>query len=666
MTTAANLNPAMRKALKRNAARWAHKLAQKWAPPERIGTMDWANKHRWMSEVETARPGKYSIHVTPALALPGGPLEAIDDPNVEEVCCQKSAQVAWTSGVLGNALGRWIDVDPSPIIGLFPKDGAAKEYVAEKFEPMVEATPRLRDKIDLRSRKLQQRQQFKRFPGGFLKLVGSNSPSSVKSTPSPRGFVEEPDDCNLNLKGQGDSILLLKERGKTYGRGRKKYIIGGTPTIAGISSIEAEMQLSDKRRCLVPCHHCGESHELSFDNLVCPTTAEQPHPIYGAFRPEQTVYACPHCGSEWNDREKNANLRRGSWVATAEFRGVAGYYMNELLSTFPDSRFAKLMEKWLSAQHNAEQGDFSDLIVFTNSSMGLAYQFKGDAPEVDELKDRAEEYAEKTIPRGGLLVTAGVDVQHDRLAVVIRAWGRGEESWLIYWGELYGNTMDKTDPVFDELDKLMTTGFEHESGASLRVSAVGIDSSDGHTSDAIYHYVRARQRHGVMAVKGASLNSENKEIFSRPKVSDDTNRQNTKADKYGLRPFIVGTHKAKDLIDARIRLKGIGPGRMHWYQDVRPDYWEQLTAEVKAPHPRNPRKRVWQKKAGKPNEALDCEVYALHAARSCRTHVLRASDWDRLEATLTQTTLFESPAVATAQQPAAPQRKRRRMRNRSV
>lgn len=665
MNPAANLNRKMRRALKRNAARWASKLAKKWAPPERIGTMDWANKHRWMSEVETARPGKYSIHVTPALALPGGPLEAIDDPNVEEVCCQKSAQVAWTSGVLGNALGRWIDIDPSPIIGLFPKDGAAKEYVAEKFEPMVEATPRLRNKIDLRSRKLQQRQQFKRFPGGFLKLVGSNSPSSVKSTPSPRGFVEEPDDCNLNLKGQGDSILLLKERGKTYGRGRKKYIIGGTPTIAGFSAIEAEMQLSDKRRCYVPCHHCGESHELSFDNLVCPATAEKPHPIFGLFRPEKTIYACPHCGGEWNDQDKNANIRKGSWIATADFRGIAGYYFNELLSTFPDSRFAKLMEKWLTAIHSAEQGDFSDLIVFTNNQKGLTYEFKGDAPEVDELKDRAEEYAEKTIPWGGLLVTAGIDVQHDRLAVVIRAWGRGEESWLIYWGEMYGNTMDKVDPVWAELDKLLTTGFEHESGASLRVSALTIDSSDGHTSDAVYDYVRARQRHGVMAGKGASINSENKEIFSRPKISDDTNTKNTKADKYGLRPFIVGTHKAKDLIASRIRLKGTGPGRMHWYQDVRPDYWEQLTAEVKAPHPRNPRKRVWQKKAGKPNEALDCEVYALHAARSCRTHVLRASDWDRLEATLTQTTLFESPAEIPAQ-PTAGRRRGRRMRNRSV
>lgn len=656
----------MRCRLKRNAKRWIRSVALRLAPPERISTKDWANKYRWMSEVETSRPGKYRVEVTPYLALPGGPLEAVDDPNVEEVCCQKSAQVAWTSGVLGNTLARWIDIDPSPIIGLFPKDGAAKEYVAEKFEPMVEATPRLRNKIDLRSRKLQQRQQFKRFPGGFLKLVGSNSPASVKSTPSPRGFVEEPDDCNLNLKGQGDSILLLKERGKTYGRGRKKYIIGGTPTIAGISSIEAEMQLSDQRRCLVPCHHCGEEHQLTFDNLVCPVDNARQHSVYGNHCTDRTLYACPHCGGEWSDFEKNANVRRGRWVATADFRGIAGFYINELYSPFPDSRFAKLMEKWLSAKHAAEQGDFSDLIVFTNSSMGISYEFKGDAPEVDELRDRVEDYDEKTVPRGGLLLTAGVDIQHDRLAVIVRAWGRGEESWLVWWGELYGNVIDKMDPVWAELDKLLTTGFEHESGATLRVAAVSIDSSDGQTSDAVYHYVRARQRHGVMAIKGASLNSENREIFSRPRISDDTNRKNTKADKYGLRPFIVGTHKAKDLIDARIRLLGAGPGRMHWYRDVRGDYWAQLTAEVKAPAPRNPRKRVWQKKAGKPNEALDCEVYSLHAARSCRTHVMTHGDWDKLEQQLTQTTLFEEPQPVPRASPQQRRRGRRQNRNSSI
>lgn len=654
----------MRRRMRRNAKRWAKRLATRFSPPERIGTAGWANKYRWLSEVETARPGKYQASVTPYLAMPEGPLAAIDDPNVEEVCCQKSAQAAWTSGVLGNALGRWIDIDPSPIIGLFPKASSAKEYMLEKFEPMIEATPRLRTKVDLRSRKLAQKQDFKRFPGGFLKLVGSNSTASVKSTPAPRGFVEEPDDCNINIKGQGDSILLLKERGKTYNRGRKKWIIGGTPTLKGLSAIEAEMQLSDQRRCFVPCHHCGESHALSFDNLVCPESDDpdaSSHEVYGRSQPERTFYCCPHCGGTWNDHEKNANVRRGRWIATAPFRGIAGFYLNELYSPFPDSRFARLMEKWLSARHEADQGDQSALIVFTNSSMGLPYEFQGDQPEVDELRERAEPYPENTVPRGGVVLTAGVDVQHDRLAVIVRAWGRGEESWLVYWGELHGNPMDKMDPVWSELDQLLTHSYEHEGGALLRIAAASIDSSDGQTSDAVYSYVRARQKHGVMAIKGSSvMNAATKEIFSRPRISDDANRKNTKADKYGLRPFVVGTHKAKDLIDVRMRLTGSGPGRMHWYDDVRPDYWDQLTAEVLAPAPRDPKRRVWQKKAGRRNEALDCEVYALHASRSCRVHVLTPAEWDALERQLTQTTLFDEPNSAVRIAPPAGRRRGRR------
>lgn len=99
-----------------------------------------------------------------------------------------------------------------------------------------------------------------------------------------------------------------------------------------------------------------------------------------------------------------------------------------------------------------------------------------------------------------------------------------------------------------------------------------------------------------------------------------------------MTPFIVGTSRAKDLIlgvDAkagRIKLVGDGPGHMHWYSGVRPDYWEQITSEVKAPTSRSSR-RVWQKKSGVRNEALDCEVYALHAARSLKLHLWSSDRW---------------------------------------
>ncbi|AQZ96639.1 terminase [Halopseudomonas phragmitis] len=611
-----------------------------------MSIIQWAIKYRWLAPEEAARPGKYRFEVTPHLIWPGGPLEALDDPAVMEIVGRKSAQVAWTSGVLGNALGKWIDIDPSPVLVLFPKAEAAKQYVAEKLEPMIEATPRLRKKIDLRSRKLQQRQDFKKFPGGFLKLVGSNSPASVKSTPVPRVAVEEPDDCNLNLRGQGDSIKLAKERLKTFRR--SKIIIGGTPTIKGLSAIDAELELSDKRVGLVPCHECGHEHALSFDHLHCPEDPDYQHEVYGNHRPELTYYACPHCGARWDDNQKNANLKRGRWEATAEFRGIAGYILNELYATFYGSRFEVLMEKKLQAEHAAAQGNIGPMIAYVNSSKGESYEYQSDAPKTDELERRAEAYGELTAPKGVLLITVGVDVQHDRLAVLMVGWGRGEESWRLYWGELHGNPLDVKDPVWVELDKLLATQVKSEHGCQMVVSAAGIDCSDGTSSDAVYTYVRARARFSIMAVKGASVDSRDREIFVKPAPTVDTNATNTKASKYGLRPFIVGTHKAKTLIDQRLRLKGAGPGRMHWYSDIRSDYYEQVTNEVLAPHPRNPSKMVWQKKAGRRNEALDCEVYALHAARSLKTHIMRDADWDALEQQLLQPNLFNSEEPVAA------------------
>ena len=57
----------------------------------------------------------------------------------------------------------------------------------------------------------------------------------------------------------------------------------------------------------------------------------------------------------------------------------------------------------------------------------------------------------------------------------------------------------------------------------------------------------------------------------------------------------------------------------------------------------NKHKKVWQKKVGVRNEALDCEVYALHAARSVGTHTMSAAKWALYENALLQSELFAEP-----------------------
>lgn len=628
-------------------------------PPERLTTTEWSRSYRRLSAKASARPGRYNPDITPWVR---GIHEALDDPEVTEVVGVKSSQIAWTDGVLLNYIGKRIDLDPCPMIIMFAKEKSAKRFNIEKFEPMVEVTPRLADKIPVHRKKAKENLwDMKSFPGGFLKFIASNAPDEVKSTPAPVVCVEEPDDCNTNVKDQGDTITLLRERAKTYRR--HKMVFGGTPTIDGVSRIDAAYKGSDQRKFYVPCHECGEAHILDWDNVKWDEDPEFSHEVFGHNRPETAYYACPQCGTVWNDSNKNRNVRNAEaagfgWKATAQFYGVAGFYINELYSPFPGSVLQKLVEKYLHAKYALDQGDDTKMRAFRNNTEGKTYAYTTDLPEVTALRDRAEPYSELTVPWGGLVLTAGVDVQHDRLAVVITAWGRSEESWLVHWGEIHGQTMVAENGAWEDLDALLSGGLMHESGAQIRISAVSIDSSDGQTSDAVYAFVRRRKMRGYMAIKGAS-NDNDREIFSTPKMSIDVNGKRKSA-KYGLRPYIVGTQRAKDLLlghDAgagRIRLQGSGPGRMHWYSEVRPDYYEQMTSEVKAPHRTIRNKKVWQKKAGVRNEALDCTVYALHAARSLKLHLWNEARWAQEESKVRQPLLFaDAPPIAAP--PPSPQ-----------
>lgn len=625
------------------------------APAEKLTTTEWARKHRRLSPKGTARPGVYNPDLTPWVV---GIHEALDDPAVTKLVCRKSAQVAWTDGVLLNYIGKRIDIEPVPMIVMFAKDGAAKEFNDEKLTPMIEVTPRLADKIPVhKSRDRDNRWGYKGFPGGFLKLVGSNSPSSVKSTPAPVVAVEEPDDCNENVKDQGDTITLLEERTKTFVR--RKVIFGGTPTIEGFSRVDAGYKASDQREFWVPCPHCGEEQTLVWDNVRWQNDPAARHEVFGTALPETAAYCCPHCGGLWTDAQRNRAVRQGKWRAGAAFHGIAGFAINELYSPFPGSKFARLVEKYLTAQHAMANGDDTKARSFRNNTLGLPYAYQSSVPDAGKLRDRAEDYAELTVPAGGVVLTAGVDVQHDRLAVVIKAWGRGEESWLVWWGELYGRTMlvvynedgslnREQSGAWGDLDQLLTGAYPHANGAKLRIKAVSIDSSDGQTQDAVYNFVRKRLGRGYMAIKGASLDL-GRDIFSPPKLSSEVNSK-LKPHPSGVRPYIVGTQTAKDLIlgvdsqGGRIKLLGDGPGRMHWPLTVRPDYYDQITSEAKVPH-RSVRGRfVWQVKSGKRNEALDCEVYALHAARSLKLNLWREERWAAEEAQLVQAGLFADTA----------------------
>jgi len=576
--------------------------------------------------------------------------DVLDDPDFPVIVAQKSAQIAWTE-TINNKIGKHAHIDPKGILVMFAKDGAARAYEREKLVPMIEATPVLKAKISTnRSKASGNTWDYKKFDGGFIKLLTSNSPASVKSTAAELMIVEEPDDANRDVRGQGDSLKLLEDRGDTYQNA--KMIFGGTPTIKSLSQVEAAYAKSDQRIYLVPCHHCEEAHELDFDNLLCREYDDgYVHEVYGRLNPETAYYACPHCGGEWDDYHKNLNVARAKdkhckgWVVRQRSK-VAGFRFNALMSPFPGARLAKLKTKELEARKQLEQGDDKAWIAFVNTRKGLPYEFGDSDIDVEALKDKALEYPLRVIPNRGLILTVGVDVQHDRLHGIVRAWGCNEQSWLVDRFVLYGATSQKDDPVWAELEKTIWQPYAHESGAKLVASAISIDTSDGNTSDAVYAWVAKHQKRGVMGIKGSS--SLDAPIYKAPQKRNRKHKDRSKAERYGVELYLVGTQAAKDLIvgggenTGRLRLTQ-GAGAMYWPSELPEDYYEQLLGEIKAPHRTIKNRLIWQQKAGQPVEDLDCEVYALHAARRLKVHVLTDAQWQHYEQRLLQVDLFNQP-----------------------
>lgn len=636
----------------------------------------WVEKYRRLSTEENPDfAGPFRLENIPALR---GILAAAGQRGVRRIAAQKPAQFAWTAGVVCTLMGYFSHWKPCVQVAMFPREKSAKDFDAEKFSPMVRATPALAKRIKLKSRSDGNSATRKYYPGGLLKLVASNSPADVKSTSAKVRYVEEPDDTNRDVKGQGNSIVLLRERGKAIRNSLE--IIGGTPTAKGASEIEKEMRTTDQRRFMVACHECGDRHEpehahmvipgldLSPEELAAPDIDER-YPVrdvFGRAKPEEAYYACPHCGCVWTDEQRVANIRRAAseapnygWEPTAQSPDP-GFFLNEFQSTFEGSYVPRLAEKYVKALYQMEQGEPTDMVAYWNSTRGLPWEYKGELPEEDELRARAEKYDEWSVPAGGLVALMTVDVQHDRLAVTVWVIGRGEEMWLAYWGEVYGQTVVAHQGAWVELEQLLGKEVRLPGGLVLPIAAVGIDCSDGQTSEASYGFVRKHTRQGreVLALKGASDNEGRVEIW-RPAKAIDPNHRSTKASRFGVQVHIVGAAKAKDLIlgwaqeGGRVRLTGHGPGRMHWYEGVRPDFYEQLLSEIKIPARNNPKRRMWKARTDRRNEVLDCTVYAVYLIRHLRLHVRKPAQWDYEESRLRQGSLLIDAPVVPPAPPAA-------------
>jgi phage terminase large subunit GpA-like protein len=307
---------------------------------------------------------------------------------------------------------------------------------------------------------------------------------------------------------------------------------------------------------------------------------------------------------------------------------MRGFHLSSLYSPVGWLTWGEIAEKFEKAQ-----GDREKLQVFWNTILGLAWADEGEVPDVDRLYERREDYAIGKVPQGGLVLTAGADVQLKRIEVEIVAWGRNKTSWSVDYRVLEGDTQQPE--VWQRLTELIDEDFPTAYGQPLRIQKLAVDT--GFNTLAVYDFVRRMTPLRVMGVKGDSRSSSLVNAPSLVDVGPSGHRL-----KHGVRLWPLNVSIGKEQLYRRLRasMPDVNAGEL-WpagfchFPQYSKEYFEQLCAEQLITRIHNGVKRtVWEKRRDR-NEALDARIYAMAAAAALRLDVWTPEKWDELQASLT-------------------------------
>lgn len=613
--------------------------------PEPMRLSQWAEKHFYLSAESSYVEGAWSAYpFQPAI------MDAFSNDDIQVVVVKKSARVGYTKMLV--ALIAYVAHHKRRNQAVWqPTDEDSDEFVKTELDSMLRDVKVMREVFRQgKGKGKNDTLKGKQFLGSRLYTKGGKAARSYRRISVDYSILDELDGFDLDIEKEGSPDKLAGKR--VEGALFPKEILGSTPKLKGFSRTEAREEQCDlQMRFKVPCPHCGERHEITFGGK------DARHGFKWINRDPETVgHVCPHCATLYTQAEYLAVWKQGRWVAQdgtwideeSRFRNPAGELVPAPRSIAfhvwtaysPQATWSQIVRDYLAAVDKARAGDTSELKTFVNTTLGETWEEEVEKTEADALIQRAEDYPLRVVPRGGLVLVAGVDVQANRFEVVVWAIGRGEEMWAVDYQVIDANPADEREWE-EKLDPYLQMKFKHVGGQYLPIEAAAIDTG-GHFTHQAYNFCRLRARRRIYAVKGDSRQGQ--PVKGRSSMQD-VNHQG-KVIKRGVKLWMVGTDTAKDLIHGRLQVTQPGPGCVHFPKAMPVEFYQQLTAEVRVlQKAATGEQHRWVKVGGRRNEALDCTVYALFSAQSLDLHKYTDRLWAKLEAAVNPpiADLFDAP-----------------------
>lgn len=611
-------------------------------PPMRLS--EWAAEYFYLSAESS-----YSEGVWKAYPYQIGILDAFGNDDIEIVSVKKSARTGYTKMLMA-AMAFFTVYRRRNQAVWQPTDSDAQEFVETEYNPMLRDVEPIKAIFPHLEKKHQHNtNSYKKFLGCVAYIKGGSSARNYRRISVDVAILDEISAFDKDIDQEGSPRKLAKKR--TEGATFPKLIEGSTPKSKYLCEIDAAVQEAEAVLYYeIPCPHCGDRQHLEFGGK------DTKHGLKWVNRdPSTAAYACKHCATlftqsdylkvwrsgRWTDRDGNYyDHETGQWKNSngEPIRPKKHIAFDNLWTIYsPQTSWEKIVKEYLDAVKKSRHGDRSDLKAWINTTRGDVYEDDVDKTEASDLKSRAEDYPLKIVPRGGLILKAGVDVQKDRFELVVWAFGRGEEMWTIDYQVIPANPAIEEE--WNKLDGYLLHAYPHACGTVVTLESVGIDTG-GHWTTQAYNYVRARRSTSgwsqyasrppkVYATKGGS--TANLPISGRGKLMDINNFD--RVIKHGVKLYIVGTDTAKDLFDSRLKVASPGPGYVHMSKHLPDAFFEQITNEVRVVKQTNKGAvSAWVlKRAGLRNEVLDCTIMSLFCGHKNALHRKTQAEWDRIE-----------------------------------
>lgn len=584
-------------------------------PPLRVS--GWADTRRILGGDESHLSGQWQTSRAPYLREIMDRLGP-DDP-VQRVVFMKPARMGG-SEVWVNWAGFCIDHSPSAILMVFPGNPEARAASKERVAPMIRQCPTLRDRVsESRAKDGKNTILIKEFDGGRLVMTGANSVPGLSWRSVRRLACDEIDQYPPDVGGEGEPVRVAEVRCTTFGD-RCKIYLTSAPTKKGSSRIEKLYLKTDQRRFFIPCPRCGCMDILTWDGKDWfGSSAGLHHRIHWdkepEHRPETACMECSNgdCKALIEEHEKPWMLEHGEWRATvtppaadSDIR-TTGYHISGLYSPLGwGMPWRRIVREFLTTKN-----DPTSFQVWVNKRLGETWEDRSeriDEPHelLREVKDggRVSTYSDEPgqVPEGVGILTCAIDRQATWFEIVVKGYGVGQESWLIDWTRLEGDT--SAESMWLQLDEYLCSTFTHRNGRKLRIEAFAVDAK--WKPDDVYQFcVHREHRKFADGFEQRGFAIAGSQLMSKPIVVSVS-----KKNRVSCKVFSICVDTLKTIVYSRLRISKPGPGFMHLPPWVDLEYVQGLTAERKQSKKGG---GVEWKKIRNRNEILDVEGYNLAA-----------------------------------------------------